>query len=53
VAPGTYVDNINFKKKAIKVMSEEGADVTTIDGNQSGSVVVCQTHLRQLQTPSL
>ncbi len=39
VAPGTYVENIDFIDKAITVMSEEGAEVTIIDGNQAGSVV--------------
>lgn len=39
VAPGTYVENIDFKGKAIIVRSQGGADVTMIDGNQAGSVV--------------
>ncbi len=39
VAPGTYVENINFLGKAIAVTSEAGPDVTVIDGNQAGSVV--------------
>ena len=39
VAPGTYVENIDFVGKAITVESSDGADVTTIDGNQTGSVV--------------
>lgn len=39
VAPGTYVETIDFKGKAITVRSSNGADVTTINGNQSGSVV--------------
>ena len=39
VAPGTYVENINFNGKAITVESEKGVSVTTIDGNQNGSVV--------------
>lgn len=39
VAPGTYVENINFLGKAISVTSEEGPEVTIIDGNQAGSVV--------------
>ncbi len=38
-APGTYMENINFFGKAITVKSEEGPEVTIIDGNQSGSVV--------------
>lgn len=36
VAPGTYVENIDFKGKAITVTSSGGPLVTTIDG--SGSV---------------
>ena len=39
VAPGTYVENIDFLGKAITVMSSGGAAVTTIDGNAAGSVV--------------
>ncbi len=40
VAPGTYGENINFKGKAITVQSSSGPDVTIIDGNRQGSVVV-------------
>ncbi len=36
---GTYVENINFKGKAITVQSENGAANTIIDGNAFGSVV--------------
>src|SRR5262245_10883046 len=39
VAPGTYVENLDFVGKAIRVTSEQGPDVTIIDGNQAGSVV--------------
>jgi len=39
VQPGTYTENINFSGKSIWVASSDGADVTIIDGNQSGSVV--------------
>ena len=39
VAPGTYVENINFVGKAITVTSEAGRDVTVIDGNRVASVV--------------
>lgn len=39
VAPGTYVENINFLGKAITVKSESGPEVTIIDGNRLGSVV--------------
>jgi len=43
VAPGTYVENIDFKGKAITVASEQGAGFTVIDGNQAGSVVTFQS----------
>ena len=39
VAPGTYVENIDFLQKAIMLKSMEGPDATIIDGSQSGSVV--------------
>ena len=39
VAPGTYVENINFLGKAITVTSEAGPEVTIIDGNHLGPTV--------------
>jgi serine protease len=39
VAPGKYVENINFAGKAITVTSSSGPSVTTIDGGTNGSVV--------------
>lgn len=39
VAPGTYLENINFTGKDLVVQSEEGPETTVIDGGQSGSVV--------------
>src|SRR5689334_21325474 len=39
VAPGTYVENINFNGKAITVTSSAGASSTIIDGGANGSVV--------------
>lgn len=39
VLPGTYVENLDLLGKAITVRSRDGAAVTTIDGNQAGSVV--------------
>jgi len=39
VRPGTYVENINFNGKAITLQSEQGPEVTIIDGNDSGTVV--------------
>ena len=40
VAPGTYVENILFKGKAIAVKSSHGPRVTVIDGNQAFHVVM-------------
>src|SRR5258707_7759680 len=39
VAPGTYVENINFSGKAIAVTSSGGPAVTVIDGGAQGPVV--------------
>src|SRR5689334_8629802 len=39
VSPGTYVENINFRGRALTVQSEQGPAVTIIDGNAAGSVV--------------
>src|SRR5215471_3618344 len=39
VAPGKYIENINFDGKAITVTSSGGPDVTIIDGAQTSSVV--------------
>ena len=39
VAPGTYIENIDFIGKAITLRSESGAEVTVINGNQADSVV--------------
>ena len=44
VARGTYIENINFMGKAIGVVSEQGPQVTIIDGNQAGPVVTFATH---------
>ncbi len=41
VAPGTYFETINFIGKAITLRSSDGADVTTIDAQQGGTVVTC------------
>ncbi len=43
VDPGTWIENIDFGGKSIMVYSRDGADVTTIDGNQDGSVVNFET----------
>ena len=39
VAPGTYHERINFLGKAITVTSEQGPEVTVIDGSLGGTVV--------------
>ena len=39
VAPGTYVENINFNGKAIIVTSSNGPAATIVDGNHNGTVV--------------
>ena len=36
VAPGTYVENIKYRGKAIVVKSSHGSEGTVIDGNQAG-----------------
>ena len=40
VAPGTYMENIDFLGKTITVLSEEGADETVIDGSWAEAVVL-------------
>jgi Big-like domain-containing protein len=40
VAPGTYTENINFGGKAITVTSENGPEVTIIDGGAADPVVI-------------
>jgi hypothetical protein len=39
VAPGTYVERVNFVGKAIRVIGEQGPQVTIIDANHAGPVV--------------
>ena len=39
VSPGTYKENINFLGRAITVESSNGASVTIIDAEQTGTVV--------------
>ncbi len=43
VAPGTYFEAINFLSKAIWLHSSDGPEVTTIDAQQMGSVVSCES----------
>ena len=44
VAPGTYVENINFMGKAITVKSSNGPKVTIIDGNNAAPVAAFVTN---------
>lgn len=41
VAPGTYFENINMLGKAVTLRSSDGPEVTTIDADDSGTVVTC------------
>ncbi len=41
VAPGTYLETINFLGKAITVRSSDGPEVTIIDAQGAGTVVIC------------
>lgn len=43
VAPGTYRENIDYRGRNLRLVSEAGPDVTTIDGGAVNSVVVFQT----------
>jgi hypothetical protein len=43
VAPGTYVEKINFIGKAVTLSSSDGPDVTIIDAQQMGSAVTCDS----------
>src|SRR5579863_126747 len=47
VAPGKYVENINFNGKAITVRSSSDAEQTVIDGNAIGPVVSFVSHETQ------
>ena len=40
VKPGTYHENIDFLGKSVVVESEQGSDLTVIDGMQTGSSVI-------------
>ena len=44
VAPGTYIEQLNFLGKAITVKSSGGAAVTILDGNNSGPIVNFVNH---------
>jgi parallel beta-helix repeat protein len=43
VRPGTYAENIDFKGKAVAVISEKGPELTVIDGGQAGTVVTASS----------
>jgi predicted outer membrane repeat protein len=43
VAPGTYLESVSLLSKAITLRSSEGAGVTTIDAQGSGTVVTCNS----------
>jgi len=47
VKPGTYTENINFLGKQISLISEEGPEVTWIDGDQAGSVVTFENNEKE------
>ncbi len=40
VQPGNYVENINFIGKDLVILSASGPEITIINGNQNGSVVL-------------
>ena len=40
VAPGLYVENINFSGKSIVVISSDGAEFTTLQSGASGGYTV-------------
>ena len=41
VAPGPYLENIDFLGKAITLKSSDGPEVTVIDAAGSGTVITC------------
>ena len=43
VAPGTYVETINFLGKAVTLRSSDGPEVTAIGGPAGSPVVTCQS----------
>lgn len=40
VGPGTYFENIDFKGRAVSLISSEGSENTVIDGRGSGTVII-------------
>jgi len=45
VDPGTYIENIDYKAKAITIRSVQGPKTTIIDGNRNGSVVTLDSYV--------
>lgn len=43
VAPGTYLEHLDFQSKAITITSSDGAGVTIVDGGGTGPVVTFQS----------
>lgn len=41
VAPGTYYETLDMRGRAITLRSSDGPEVTIIDGQQDGPVIVC------------
>ena len=44
VAPGTYIENLDFLGKAITVTSSDGPSLTIVDGNAAGPVATFKTN---------
>ena len=53
VAPGTYVENIDFLNKSISVESSAGPAETVIDGNNNGSAVSINNGAGRFSIPQL
>lgn len=43
VGPGTYIENIDLRGKALTLRSESGPETTIIDGNRRGPVFRCKS----------
>jgi hypothetical protein len=43
VAPGTYLETIDFLGKAVRLYSAQGPQVTTLDAQQAGTAVTCRS----------
>lgn len=53
VAPGTYIENIDYLGKEIRIISTSGPNVTIIDGNRTGSVVTFSDATSPTSAPML